>query len=339
MSVVDDSLRRDCASMNRRRFLTTSAVFGSTVVGLGKAGAGRALGQPDNTDSSLEATDGKQQKQSRFSMHFAPHFGMFRESAGFDPKAQLQFAAAAGFTAWEYPGIASDSYEAQDAMVKTLEDLDMQMGLITASPSTIWGPHFVLGKQDSREKFLLDCEKAIETAKRVQTKWLLVVPGTRVPNLDMALQRINVVEQLKYGSELCAKHEMVMVLEHRNPWLDQPNMFLQSLPEAYAIAKLVDSPACKVLCHIYHQQVAAGNLIPNIDQAWDEICYVRIADTPGRYEPGTGEINYANVLTHLKNKGYAGIVGMDHGNSIAGKTGEQAVVEAYERLERVIGER
>ncbi len=319
--------------MDRRRFLTTSAVLGSAAIGLGRAEAGETADQPELADSSSEAPDGERRKPSRFSMHFAPHFGMFRESAGLDPKAQLEFAAAAGFTAWEYPGIASDSYEVQDAMVKTLEDLDMQLGLITASPSTIWGPHFVLGKEDSREKFLIDCEKAIETAKRVRTQWLLVVPGTRVPNLDMAVQRIHVVEQLKYGAELCARHDMVMVLEHRNPWIDQPNMFLQTLPQAYEIAKLVDSPACKVLCHIYHQQVAAGNLIPNIDQVWDEIRYVRIADTPGRYEPGTGEINYANVLTHLKTKGYTGIVGMDHGISIPGKAGEQAVVEAYRRLE------
>ncbi|MEC3965732.1 TIM barrel protein, partial [Flagellimonas halotolerans] len=91
----------------------------------------------------------------------------------------------------------------------------------------------------------------------------------------------------------------------------------------------VDSPSCKILFDIYHQQIQEGNLIPNIDAAWEEIAYFQVGDNPGRKEPTTGEINYRNVFKHIHSKGYTGIVGMEHGNSGAGKQGELAVIEAY----------
>jgi hydroxypyruvate isomerase len=74
-----------------------------------------------------------------------------------------------------------------------------------------------------------------------------------------------------------------------------------------------------------------GNLIHNMDLAWNEIAYIQIGDNPGRNEPTTGEINYKNIFKHLYDKGYKGILGMEHGNSKPGKEGEQAVIDAYKR--------
>ena len=59
------------------------------------------------------------------------------------------------------------------------------------------------------------------------------------------------------------------------------------------------SPSCKILDDLYHQQISEGNLIPNMDQAWDEIAYIQVGDNPGRKEPYTGEINYNGVFNHL----------------------------------------
>ena len=89
------------------------------------------------------------------------------------------------------------------------------------------------------------------------------------------------------------------------------------------------SPSCKILNDLYHQQITEGNLIPNIDRAWDEIAYFQMGDNPGRKEPTTGEINYRNVFRHIHGKGFTGIMGMEHGNSKPGKEGEQAVIDAY----------
>ena len=122
---------------------------------------------------------------------------------------------------------------------------------------------------------------------------------------------------------------MVMVLEPLNWWANHAGQFLTGIPQAYEICRAVDSPSCKILFDIYHQQITEGNLIPNIDKAWDEIGYFQVGDNPGRNEPGTGEINYLNVFRHLKARNYSGIIGMEHGNSEKGKTGELKVIEAY----------
>jgi len=123
-----------------------------------------------------------------------------------------------------------------------------------------------------------------------------------------------------------------MVLEPLNPF-NHPGLFLKGIPQAYEICKAVDSPACKILDDLYHQQITEGNLIPNIDKAWEEIAYFQIGDNPGRKEPTTGEINYKNVFKHIQEKGYTGILGMEHGNAQPGKEGEEKLIAAYKEVD------
>jgi hydroxypyruvate isomerase len=108
---------------------------------------------------------------------------------------------------------------------------------------------------------------------------------------------------------------------------------LKRIGQAYQICKAVDSPSCKILDDLYHQQITEGNLIPNIDAAWDEIAYFQIGDNPGRDEPTTGEINFANVFAHIRDNGFDGILGMEHGNSRPGREGELAVIAAYRSVD------
>ena len=84
---------------------------------------------------------------------------------------------------------------------------------------------------------------------------------------------------------------------------------------------------------MYHLQKNEGRLIYHIDMVWDEIGYFQIGDEPGRCEPGTGEINYKNILKHIYQKSKADnkdfILGMEHFNSIDGVEGEKALLQAY----------
>ena len=98
-------------------------------------------------------------------------------------------------------------------------------------------------------------------------------------------------------------------------------MFLAKIPHAYEVCRAVNSPSCKILFDIYHQQITEGNLIPNIDLAWSEIGYFQVGDNPGRKEPGTGEINYRNVFRAIHEKGYEGFLGMEHGLTGKGAAG------------------
>lgn len=295
--------------MDRRAFMSTSLVAGAAAV----------------ASSPASGATGR----AAFKLKYAPHFGMFRNLAGDDPLDQLRFAADQGFTAWEDNGMMGRPVELQERIAGTMSELGMTMGVFVASPSSAWGPNFVAGKQESREQFLAECRKAVDVAKRVNATWMTVVPGTLVPNLEMGYQTANVVDQLRAACEIFEPHDLVMVLEPLNPWRDHPNMYLSKIPQAYEVCRAVNSPSCKILFDIYHQQITEGNLIPNIDLAWDEIAYFQVGDNPGRREPGTGEINYRNVFKHIHAKGFEGVVGMEHGNSKSGAEGDQAVIDAY----------
>jgi len=176
---------------------------------------------------------------------------------------------------------------------------------------------------------LNDIRESVDVAKRLGAKWMTVVPGAMDQGLEWDYQTANCIELLKRCSDIFEPHGLVMVLEPLNWWTDHPGLFLHKIPQAYQICRAVDSPACKILFDAYHQQITEGNLLPNIDKAWEEIAYIQVGDNPGRKEPGTGEINYRNVFRHLHTKGFQGIVGMEHGQSKPGAEGERLVIEAY----------
>mgnify|MGYP003313233285 CR=1 FL=1 len=135
-------------------------------------------------------------------------------------------------------------------------------------------------------------------------------------------QTANVIESLKRAAAIFEPHGIVMVLEPLNWYRNHAGLFLKESPQAFQICKAVNSPSCKILFDIYHQQIQEGNLIPNIEKCWDEIGYFQIGDNPGRNEPTTGEINYKNIFKYIHSRGFDGIMGMEHGNSIKGKEGE-----------------
>ena len=80
---------------------------------------------------------------------------------------------------------------------------------------------------------------------------------------------------------------------------------------------------------MYHMQRNEGDLIHHIDLTYSEIGYFQIGNNPGRNEPTTGEMDYRNIFKHIYNKGYKGILGMEHGISRPGKEGEMALIKAY----------
>ena len=310
--------------LHRRAFLRRSSAHVAAVAGLSIAGRIAHAAQDDAAASPARRT---------FHLRYAPHFGMFRHSAGPDLLDQLRFMADQGFTALEDNGMRGRPKEMQEKIRRTMDQLGMQMGVFVAT-ADFGRPLFASGKAEDREKVLAEIRASVEVAKRVGAKWCTVVPGRLDPRQPMGYQTANVVELLRRCAEIFEPHGLVMVLEPLNAWSDHPGMFLTGTPQAYEICRAVDSHACKILFDVYHQQITEGNLIPNIDRAWSEIAYFQVGDNPGRKEPTTGEINYRNVFRHLYRKGYQGIVGMEHGNSRPGKQGEQAVIDAYVEVDQ-----
>lgn len=263
-----------------------------------------------------------------FKLKFAPHINMFEQHAGKDPLDQLNFMADQGFRAFEDNEMRNRPVDLQNKMSRIMQDRNLEMGVFVAHKIYWKEANLASGNLEKRKEFLDEITQSVEVAKRVNAKWMTVVPGHVDLSQNMDYQTGHVIETLKQASAILEPHNITMVLEPLN-FRDHPGLFLTESPQAYQICKAVDSPSCKILFDIYHQQIQEGNLIPNIQQSWDEIAYFQIGDNPGRKEPTTGEINYKNIFKFIHSKGYDGILGMEHGNSVKGKEGEQKVIKAY----------
>lgn len=270
----------------------------------------------------------KSAAKRKFKLKYAPYFGMFRAHGGEDLVDQLKFMADEGFTAMFDNDIMGKSEQQQKAIAREMGRLGMTLGPFVLH-ADFDRKSFVTRGKAVRNMLVKRMKEGIEVAKRVNAKWALVVPGRYDEGLEWDYQTANVIENLKYCAEVCEPSGLILVIEPLNALRDHPGLFLTKIPQAYQICRAVDSPSCKIVNDLYHQQITEGNLIPNIDMAWDEIASFHLGDTPGRREPTTGEINYKNIFKHLHKKGYDGVLCMEHGNSKRGKEGERAVIDAY----------
>lgn len=304
--------------MERRVFIKSSLLTGTAFM----AGA---------TSTSL-ATPIFKEHAEPFNMKFSPKFGIFADIAGKNPVDQIKWGYDQGFRAWENTGLKNRPVEEQERISKVVQQLGMEFGQFVG---TLTFEEVTFAGRDAslREKVLQDIRASVDIARRMNTKFVHNVLGVADPRLLWDFQMANAVELLKRIADIYEPHDIVMVMESMNHKIDHPDMFLHTIPQAYALAKGVGSPSVKVLFDFYHVQIQEGNLLPTLDYAWDEIAYIQMGDTPGRNEPASGEINFWKVLQHVHDKGYRGFVGLEHGTSQPGKEGEQAALEAYRSID------
>ncbi len=303
--------------MDRGLFLKKGAMLVSGTVLTGSA------------PSFLELTTQNTAAQP-FQLNYGFHQGQFENHAGPDFLEQIKFGYDQGFRAIEDNGFGRRTPGEQEAIGKLLRDKGMQMGVFVLEKGGNGANTLAANKPEHVEIFLKGCHDAVVWAKRSGGKYVTVVPGNFQRNLPLDLQTSHVIEALKRGAEILEPHGLVMVLE---PLSDSPDLFLRTSSQSYMICKAVASPSCKILFDAYHLQKNEGDLINNLDRFWEEIAYIQVGDNPGRKEPGTGEINYLNLFKHLYQKGYRGVVGMEHGKSKPGKEGEILLIEAYRKAD------
>jgi hydroxypyruvate isomerase len=297
--------------MERRKFMQQSVLAGAGVFAASK----------------LKAEENKKNPSETFHLSYAFHDGMFKNNAGDNFLDQIQFGYDLGFRAIEDNGMMSRTPDEQKKIGDKLAKLGMRMGVfVITSDNWHWRTSLTTGKQEWTDKMIKDCKEAVEVAKRCNAKWMTVVPGNYERSLPHEIQTANVITALRKGAEILEPAGLVMVLEALS---DNPDLFLRHVDQTVMVCKAVNSPSCKFLFDMYHMQRNEGNIINNIDLAWDELGYLQIGDNPGRNEPFSGEMYYKNIFKHVHSKGYAGILGMEHGMSGKGKEGEIALIKAY----------
>ncbi len=304
--------------MKRRNFLKKAAVAGIVTSSMG---------------ISMTANASTSSNRKQFKLKYAPHLGMFKNHAGDDPIDNIKFIHDQGFRAIFDNGLMRKEPALQEKIANELAKRNMDLG-----PFVLYADFKVKSfvTQNPEIKSMLKdlMKQGLDVAKRTGAKTALVVPGRFTDDLEWDYQTANVIDNLRMCCDIVEPSGLKIVLEPLNAWTNHPGLFLTKIPQAHMICKAVNSSSCKIVNDLYHQQITEGNLIPNIDMAWDSIAAFHTGDNPGRKEPGTGEINYKNIFKHIFDKGYDGVLCCEHGKSIEGKKGEKALIKAYRKADK-----
>ncbi len=298
--------------MNRRAFLASTAAL------LGCSGSGG----PDPEPETARTHD--------WHLRYAPRMHLLGRDVSVEE--HLEVYAGYGFRAFEYNSLPRNhSLEQAEGIRAKMDDLAMEMGVFVVNSGGWKGDALVDPK--FHDAFLADVKTALDYHAVMRNKWATVTSGLSVDYLSIARQTQNVIAGLKKAAELVERSDLTLVLEPLNIHVDHAGYHVVTSEHAARIIDAVGSSHVKILFDIYHQQISEGNLANNIDQHWDRIAYFQVGDVPGRNEPGTGEIRYRHLFRRLYEKGYQGVVGMEHGLSEPGREGLEYCFEEYRKAD------
>jgi len=164
---------------------------------------------------------------------------------------------------------------------------------------------------NTRHEFITGVKDTIDIAHKLECPRLLVTTGNEIEGVSRKVQHKSIVKSLREAAKLVEEADVTLLLEPLNILVDHKGYYLSSSKEGFEIIREVDSSNIKLLYDIYHQQITEGNLIDTITKNISLIGHFHVGDVPGRHEPGTGEINYANVFKEIYKTGYEGFIGLE----------------------------
>lgn len=218
-------------------------------------------------------------------------------------------AAAAGFRAVEF--LFAHNVD-RDGVERELDRHGLDLVLFDPEGGDFpAGDRGYLCDPGRREHLARTIEDAIRSAQQLRCRRLNVLAGNRAEGVSDAALRRTVVENLRQAAPLAGAAGITLLVEALNTW-ESPRYFLDGSRLGLEIVREVGEPNVRFQYDAYHMQRMEGQLIDGLTRNLEWIGHVQIADVPGRHEPGTGEVNYGNVLAALDRAGYEGYVGLEY---------------------------
>jgi|YNPBryunderm2012_1023409.scaffolds.fasta_scaffold02907_7 hydroxypyruvate isomerase len=224
---------------------------------------------------------------------------------------RIRKAAEVGYDAIEFW-----NWENKDlvAIKKVTEQVGIDILIFQANKSGS------LVNPEHRKAFIKGVQESLAKAKEIGVKQLFLLTdelGTdrsvlsQFPNLNPEHKYQSVVDGLKVLVKMAEEAGVTLNLEVLNSKVDHKGYWLDHIDVGFELIRKLAHPNLRILFDCYHVQIMDGNLIPRITENIDLIGHIHVADTPGRHEPGTGEINFANIYKALRRVGYTRYVGME----------------------------
>ncbi len=213
---------------------------------------------------------------------------------------KIEKAHADGFDAIEFWAYGEEDI---DAIAAKCKELDMKVVQFTA-----WGTSITSG--ENLDEFVEGIKDALKVAKKLDAKKMTVVGHRWSDGVSKKDQIANYTAALKRVAPLCEEAGVMIIIEPFNP-INHGKNLLNGSQLAVEICREVNSPMIKINWDFYHMQLSEGALILYLREGYDQVGYLQLADTPGRHQPGTGEVNYKAVLKEAYDLGYRGYVGVE----------------------------
>jgi hydroxypyruvate isomerase len=268
----------------------------------------------------------------------APLFPLSAPTPG--PLAQVDLAAELGLAGVQFALARSSSVVEQIAVGARLRHLGLATGCMLYAPfDVIRRPYLGRPGPAAREEFLRHIRAALQVARHINSRQVVVLAAAD-PEISPGAQVDALVEHLRYAVELALEAGVVLELEGiASPVL--PPMILQRLDDVVEVLQRVGSPGVRLIFDTAHVQAIDGNPVAQLRHVFDYMDILQIADYPGRFQPGSGSIDFEAILADLTRRGFGGLVELEHGWSEPGVEGErrglQSIRELDARVRRRVG--
>ncbi|WP_017931326.1 TIM barrel protein [Robiginitomaculum antarcticum] len=237
---------------------------------------------------------------------------------------RFELAALAGFTQVEIWFVSSANLNANE-LAKMAKAAGVKVTQIVGASSKLGAPY-------GRDIFLTSMKSAIEEAKILGAPVVTITGHEIIENQSNELSIENYRHNLEAAAPLFEEAKIFAAVEPFNPY-DHPGHFINGHKDALNMVRVIGSDYVKINWDLFHMQRAEGNVIASLREGIDQVCYMQLADSPGRNQPGTGEMDYVNIISAARAAGYTGPIGLecvpkDNNN-------DQAVIDMLVLSERV----
>jgi hydroxypyruvate isomerase len=215
--------------------------------------------------------------------------------------------------------------------IRQCEALHLSVDVISGNEAYETSPVSLVNPLE-RAGFLASIQTAIDAAQKLRCPHVIVFSGRVAKGLSREMQHQSIVDSLRSAADLAEAHGIQLLLENIDLQED-PEYYLWSSQEGFRIIQEVNRASVRFLFDCYHAQISEGNLIARLQEHIDLVATIHIADVPGRHEPGTGEINYINIIRKLVELRYAGFVAMEF---LPGTDPVRSLIRARELVLRAI---
>jgi len=220
-----------------------------------------------------------------------------------DFEERIAKAKEAGADAFEFWGYTNKDVDAVD---KARKDAGLPLAAMGAAGGV------ALVDAANKDEYVEAMKAGLEVAAKLECTTVLQTVGQEIEGVPREKQHAAIVECLTAVAPLLEDAGVTLVLEPLNILVNHQGYYLATSDEGFEILREVGHKNVTLLYDIYHQQITEGNLIDTINANIGAIGHFHMADVPGRHEPGTGELNYANIFKAIDDAGYGKYVGMEY---------------------------